>query len=125
MPAMRILCLRGLGTHAMFISTISTSAMTHMYKLTMFEDNKISAWYRQSDICYAISYSLNRNLAVKPLIAERHKDDSAEFSFINGLVGKPAGGGIEGLFEGPPQICDGSCYGYFRCDKPPADDDIQ
>jgi hypothetical protein len=51
-----------------------------------------------------------------PLITELQRDNSAEFTFIDGPVAQPAGPGIAGVYDGP-------YLGYFRCDQlPPAHD---
>lgn len=51
-----------------------------------------------------------------PLIKELERDNSAEFTFVNGPVAQPAGPGIAGFYDGP-------YLGYFSCDQlPPAHD---
>ncbi|KAK9321245.1 DUF341 domain oxidoreductase [Lipomyces orientalis] len=51
-----------------------------------------------------------------PLITELERDNSAEFTFVDGPVAQPAGPGIAGVYDGP-------YLGYFRCDQlPPAHD---
>ncbi|KAK9489769.1 serine hydrolase FSH [Lipomyces doorenjongii] len=51
-----------------------------------------------------------------PLITDLERDNSAEFTFVDGPVAQPAGPGIAGVYDGP-------YLGYFRCDQlPPAHD---
>jgi predicted esterase len=53
---------------------------------------------------------------VGPLTTELERDNSAEFTFIDGPVAQPAGPGIAGVYDGP-------YLGYFPCDQlPPAHD---